>query len=59
MQNTGRVVDTPGDNMLAEFASAVDAVGCAVEIKKILKEKNVDLPPGKRQYKNYFSRKYL
>jgi len=44
----GRVVDAPGDNLLAEFSSAVDAVQCAVEIQKILKEKNEDLPPDKR-----------
>jgi len=44
----GRVVDTPGDNLLAEFSSAVDAVQCAVEIQKILKEKNEDLPQDKR-----------
>jgi adenylate cyclase len=30
--HSGRVVDSPGDNLLAEFASAVDAVQCAVEI---------------------------
>jgi len=46
--NTGRVVDAPGDNLLAEFASVVDAVECAVEIQKILKEKNEDLPEDKR-----------
>jgi len=28
----GRVIDSPGDNLLAEFASVVDAVRCAVEI---------------------------
>ena len=31
-QYNGRVVDSPGDDFLAEFASAVDAVQCAVEI---------------------------
>ena len=31
-QYRGRVVDSPGDNLLAEFASVVDAVRCAVEI---------------------------
>jgi adenylate cyclase len=31
-QHNGRVVDSPGDNVLSEFASAVDAVQCAVEI---------------------------
>jgi len=35
--HSGRVVDTPGDNLLAEFSSAVDAVECAVEIQKRLK----------------------
>ncbi len=40
----GRVVDAPGDNLLAEFASVVDAVRCAVEIQHALKEKNAELP---------------
>lgn len=35
--HNGRVVDTPGDNLLAEFSSAVDAVECAVEIQKRLR----------------------
>ena len=48
VRHKGRVVDTPGDNLLSEFASVVDAVQCAVEIQKILKEKNEDLPPDKR-----------
>src|SRR5438045_3762250 len=40
----GRVVDSPGDNLLAEFASVVDAVRSAVEIQQALKEKNAELP---------------
>src|SRR5512132_86557 len=40
----GRVVDSPGDNLLAEFASVVDAVRCAVEIQHALKVKNGELP---------------
>ena len=44
----GRVVDAPGDNLLAEFASVVDAVRCAVEIQHALKEKNGDLPEHRR-----------
>jgi adenylate cyclase len=47
-QHTGRVVDAPGDNMLAEFASAVEAVQCAVDIQKALKSKNENLPEDKR-----------
>src|SRR5215510_3079840 len=40
----GRVVDSPGDNLLAEFASVVDAVQCAVAIQHALKTKNAELP---------------
>ena len=40
----GRVVDAPGDNLLAEFGSVVDAVRCAVEIQQELKVKNTELP---------------
>jgi class 3 adenylate cyclase len=36
----GRVVDSPGDNLLAEFASAVDALDCAVAIQEKLTEEN-------------------
>src|SRR4249919_950200 len=43
-QYRGRVVDAPGDNLLAEFASVVDAVRCAVEIQQELKTKNDELP---------------
>jgi adenylate cyclase len=39
-QHSGRVIDSPGDNLLAEFSSAVDAVECAVEIQKHLKKEN-------------------
>jgi adenylate cyclase len=44
----GRVVDAPGDNLLAEFASVVDAVQCAVEIQKELKSRNAELPGNRR-----------
>ncbi len=47
-QNNGRVVDSPGDNILAEFASAVDAVQCAVEVQKQLKNENDRLVEDKR-----------
>ncbi len=42
-QHHGRVVDSPGDNMLAEFASAVDAVKSAVAIQHELKTRNAEL----------------
>jgi TolB-like protein/class 3 adenylate cyclase/Flp pilus assembly protein TadD len=44
----GRVVDSPGDNILAEFGSVVDAVECAVEIQKELKKKNEGFPDNRR-----------
>jgi adenylate cyclase len=47
-QYRGRVVDAPGDNVLAEFASVVDAVRCAVEIQKEIKTRNAELPENRR-----------
>lgn len=44
----GRVVDSPGDNLLAEFASAVNAVACAVKIQNMLKTRNDTLPANRR-----------
>jgi adenylate cyclase len=44
----GRVVDSPGDNVLAEFPSVVDAVECAVVIQKELKSQNDRLPENRR-----------
>jgi adenylate cyclase len=43
-EHRGRVVASPGDNVLAEFASVVDAVECAVEIQQVLRAKNALLP---------------
>jgi adenylate cyclase len=47
-QHSGRVVDNPGDNLLAEFSSAVDAVGCAVQIQNGLKKENAKFVEDKR-----------
>ena len=47
-QYRGRVVDSPGDNLLAEFASVVDAVQCAVEIQQVLKARNAELPDDRK-----------
>jgi adenylate cyclase len=44
----GRVVDSPGDNLLAEFGSVVDAVNCAVEVQRELAERNAALPPARQ-----------
>ena len=48
VQHKGRVVDTTGDNLLAEFNSAVDAVNGAVEIQSKLAEYNADLVADRR-----------
>jgi TolB-like protein/class 3 adenylate cyclase/Tfp pilus assembly protein PilF len=42
-QYRGRIVDSPGDNILAEFSSVVDAVNCSVEIQRELAERNTEL----------------
>jgi adenylate cyclase len=47
-QYRGRVVDSPGDNILAEFTSVVDAVNCGVEIQRELAERNAELPENRR-----------
>jgi len=44
----GRVVDSPGDNLLAEFGSVVHAAECAVEIQRNLSTRNKTLPDDKR-----------
>ncbi|MFC1840724.1 adenylate/guanylate cyclase domain-containing protein, partial [Thermodesulfobacteriota bacterium] len=44
----GQVVDSPGDNLLAEFESVRDAVQCAVEIQEELKVRNADLPDNRK-----------
>jgi len=47
-QHRGRVVDMPGDNALAEFPSVIDAVQGAMQIQKVLKERNAVLPSHRR-----------
>ena len=47
-KHQGRVVDTRGDNLLAVFASVVDALECAVGIQKELKGRNEELPKERR-----------
>ncbi len=47
-EHRGRVVDAPGDNLLAEFASVVDAVECAVELQREFKSRNAELPTPRR-----------
>lgn len=44
----GRIVNTPGDAVLIEFASAVDATQCAIEIQKEMAGRNADIPEDRR-----------
>ena len=44
----GRVIKLMGDGVLAEFASAVEAVACAVEIQEDLAERNAEVPESRR-----------
>jgi len=47
-QHRGRVVDSPGDNLLADFASVVDAVQCAVATQKELQARNTELSENRK-----------
>jgi adenylate cyclase len=47
-KHRGRVVDSPGDNLLAEFLSVVDAVRCAVEVQEELRVRNAELPENRK-----------
>src|SRR5208282_4517578 len=44
----GRVIDTAGDGILAEFASVVNAVECAVAIQRKMVERNAAIDPARR-----------
>ena len=48
VRRSGRVVNAPGDALLAEFPSAVEAVQTAVEIQKSLEGHNIELEPERR-----------
>ena len=47
-KHQGRVVDTPGDNILAEFSGALNAVNSAIEIQQKLETENGKLPANRR-----------
>jgi len=47
-QHSGNVLDSTGDNLLAEFTSVVDAVQCAVAVQKEIKARNNELPENRR-----------
>ena len=47
-EHHGRIVKTTGDGMLVEFASVVDAVGCAVSIQRSMVRRNAGIPAEKQ-----------
>ena len=47
-EHHGRIVKTTGDGMLVEFASVVDAVGCALNVQRGMVRRNVGIPPAKQ-----------
>ena len=47
-EHHGRIVKTTGDGLLVEFASVVDAVGCAVNIQRSMVRRNASVPHEKQ-----------
>jgi len=47
-KHRGRIVKTTGDGMLVEFASAIDAARCAVEVQRGMADENTEIPQAKR-----------
>ncbi len=47
-QHSGKVLDSPGDNLLADFTSVVDAVQCAVSVQKEINSRNAELPEDRK-----------
>jgi len=44
----GRIIDTAGDGILAEFPSIIDASACALEIQAVMAARNEPVPEGRR-----------
>jgi adenylate cyclase len=47
-KHRGRIVKTTGDGMLVEFASAIDAARCAVEVQRGMADENTEIPQARR-----------
>src|SRR5262245_1740480 len=48
VRRSGRVVNAPGDTLLAKFPSAVEAVLAAIEVQKSVEGQNIELKPERR-----------
>ena len=48
VQHNGRLIDSPGDNLLAEFPSVVDGLRCALDVQHELANKNAALSENRR-----------
>jgi adenylate cyclase len=48
VSHRGRIFNTAGDSILADFASAVDAVQCAVTVQEAITKENEDRPAGEQ-----------
>jgi adenylate cyclase len=46
----GRIFNTAGDSVVADFASAVDAVECAVAVQQAIEKENENCPTGERMW---------
>ncbi len=56
-EHNGRIVKTTGDGLLAEFASVVDAVRCAVAFQEGMRERNTETPEDRRiDFRSYLDR---
>jgi adenylate cyclase len=51
-QHNGNVLDSPGDNLLAEFVSIVGAVQCAVAVQTEFNSRNTELPENRKMLSN-------
>jgi adenylate cyclase len=49
-ESGGRIVNAPGDSILADFGSVIDAVNCALDIQRCLETRNHTLPEAQRMY---------
>src|SRR3954468_4459544 len=47
-EHHGRIVKTTGDGALVEFSSAVDGVRCAMQIQRVMAERNTVIPEDRR-----------